>query len=343
LLKAVVFPKKPLNKDDLRLCLSAWAEQPKASIAVICKHVGLSQQRVSNAQQWAILGNFFNAQGLTNIGKIVLEKDPYLEATVTDWVLHLYFSLNGHGLQPQPEIFVDWGIWTYIIYDFLKENLTFTQESLTKTIAQNFPAYKAEELVRIFLKTYLQKDSISNCSFLTQNDKIYGTGNANLKNVYLVGYLLSTIWQRDFGSQESVLVNDIVGSPMGLLSVLGISENQLREQLDRLAELEIIEQRSAKPRSIRQKADRRQKNEDFYLVVRCWEDPLDLLVKAYDQDPAVPNSPLIQVLEGTFEDDEDDVPFFLSSAQTWFLNLCPQQFQFVTESTSFNPPLHLAS
>jgi hypothetical protein len=189
----------------------------------------------------------------------------------------------------------------------------------------------------------LQKESIFKCSFLTQSEKNYVVGNANLKNAYIVGYLFSITWQRDFGAQESVLVHDVISSPMGLLSVLGISENQLREQLDRLAELEIIEQRSAKPRSMTQKANRRQNDEDFYLVVRCWENPSDLLMKAYDQDPAVPNSPLIQVLEETFEDEEDDFPFLLSSAQTWFLNLCPQQFQLAAESTSFNPPLHLAS
>jgi len=249
--------------------LSVWAAQPETSIAVMSKQVGLSQQRVSNAQQWASLGGLLNAQGLTDIGKIALEKDPYLEATVTDWILHFYFSFNGHGLQPQPENFADWGIWSYLIYDFLKSNSTFTREALQKSISQNFPKFRAEEIANTFLKTYSQKEAVSKCCFLTQNEDNYVTGDGNLRNTYIVGYLLATVWQRDFGSQESILIHDIIDSPMGLLSVLGITEEQLREQLDYLAELEIIEQRLARPRSIKQKAERRQDGENFYIIVRC--------------------------------------------------------------------------
>jgi hypothetical protein len=275
------------------LYLSAWVEQPQTSIAATAKHLGLSQQRVRNAQQWAHLGNLLNFQGLTSVGILALEKDPYLEATVTDWIVHFYCSLNGLSL---PGNSADWGIWAYIVYDFLKTNSIFNQESLSRDLSQKFAIQKTEDIAKVFLKTYSQKESLSNCSFLRMDEKGYSTGGANLRNTYTVGYLLSVIWQRDFFDQDSVLVDDIVNAPAGLSSALGIGESQLREQLDCLAQIEVIEQRSAKPRSVGQTAYRRDGNEDFYLVVRCWENPLDLLMKAYEQDPAVPNRPLAQVL-----------------------------------------------
>lgn len=320
--------------------LSAWVEQPQTSIAATAKHLGLSQQRVRNAQQWAYLGNLLNFQGLTSIGSLALEKDPYLEATVTDWIIHFYCSLNGLSMS---ENSTDWGIWAYIVYDFLKTNSMFDQESLSRALSQKFAIQKAEDIAKVFLKTYSQKESLANCSFLRMDENSYATGSANLRNAYTVGYLLSVIWQRDFFNQDSVLVDNIVNTSVGLSSVLGISESQLREQLDNLAKIEVIEQRSAKPRSADQKAYRREDDEDFYLVVRCWETPLDLLVEAYEKDPAVPNRSLAQVLGETFGDDEDDLPFFLSFSQNLLSSFCPQQFQLFTESAPFNPPLHLAS
>lgn len=335
----MIFPKKTLNKEDLRLCLSTWVEQPHISLAATAKHLGLSPQRVSNAQQWAILGNFLNSQGLTSIGKLALEKDPYLEATVTDWIMHLYCSLHNLG---SPNNHDDWGVWAYIIYDFLKTNPKFDRPTLTQSLSDKFPDHKVSEITNNFLKIYLQKEALANCSFLTKDENLYSTGSANLKNAYTVGYLLSIIWQRDFSKQDSVLVSDIINASVSLLDVLGINENQLREQLDRLAKIEVIEQRSAKPRPVGQKPERRQENEDFYLVVRCWENPLDLLAKAYEEDPAVPNRSLAQVLGETFDDD-DELPFFLAFSQNVLSSFRPQQFQFVVEGTPFNPPLHLAS
>lgn len=322
----------------------AWSQQPKVTINILSKQLGLSQKRVSAAQKWATLGNLISHKEITAEGKLVLEKDPYLESTVTDWLLHFYLSLNGQGLQAQPENFSDWGIWTYIVYEFLPENSSFTEADLIRAVSRNFSEIDYRKVVKIFLEVYSQKASISNCGFLTLVEGKYLRGNTNLKNPYTIGYLLSTIWQRDFGSQESLLVSDLIRSPMGLSNVLGIGERQILEKLDHLAELEVVEQRSAKPRPIGQQPLRKQTDEDFYIVVRCWDSPLDLLAKAYDHDPAVPNSPLIQVLEGVLGEDEDeDFPFFLSSTSNWFLRLCPQQLQFLPESTSFNAPLHLAS
>lgn len=335
--KSALFPKRPLNKDDLRLCLSTWAEQPQLSLAATAKHLELSQQRVSNAQHWAELGSLLNSQGLTSIGKLALEKDPYLESTVTDWIIHLHICLHNSRLDHD-----DSSIWSYLVHDFLRFNPKFDKSTLTQAISSKLPNQKANEIGNTFLKTYLQKESLAGCAFLAEDEDNYIVGNPNLKNAYTVGYLLSVVWQRYFDNQDCVLVSDIINTSSGLSTTLGIDEHQLREQLDRLAKIEVIEQRSAKPRSVGQTPERRQDNEASYLVVRCWNDPLDLLTKAYEEDPAIPNRPLAKVLGEILEED-DELPFFLSFSQNILSTFCPQQLQLVIESPSFHPPLHLAS
>lgn len=112
---------------------------------------------------------------------------------------------------------------------------------------------------------------------------------------------------------------------MGLRKVLGTDENQLRKHLDQLAELDIIEQYSAKPRAVNQPVERRKKNESSYVIVPCWDNPLDLLEEAYEKDSATPGRPLMQSLEGILDDEDEDPPFLLSSVQAWFSNLCTSE------------------
>jgi hypothetical protein len=341
LAKVTTYPKMPLNKVDLRQCLTVWADHPEASNTEVTSQTGLSKKRVSSAKQWAMLGNLLNSQGLTDIGRLALEKDPYLEATVTDWVIHFFCSLNGKGLQSPPDKPSDWGLWTFVVYDFLDKNLSFTEEELVQSASQALGDGNLEEQAKICLKSYVQKDGLSNCRFLSHSDNLYKIGNPSLQNSFVIGYLLSIIWQRDFGDQTSLLVNNLLGMKMGLSQVLGVQEPQLRDQLDRLAELEVIEQRSAKPHKIGTQTERKQDEEMTYIVVRCWNNPLELLAKAYEQDPAIPNRPLSQALEGILDDDDGDLPF-LSSVHNWLLSFRPQQSQFASESPPFDPPLHLA-
>lgn len=208
-------PTMPLNKADMKRCLAIWAEQPGASISAVSTQTDLRRQRVSNAKQWATLGNLLDSRGLTAEGKLALQKDPYLEATVTDWLIHFFSSLSGRGLQPQPEGFAAWGIWTYFVYQFLPEHTTFTQVDLSQAASKYFEKSKIDDRLKALLKTYTRGNAIANCNFLSQNDGHYTTGTPNLQNAYTVGYLLANIWQRDFGDHSSVLVSEILSECFG--------------------------------------------------------------------------------------------------------------------------------
>jgi hypothetical protein len=179
-----------------------------------------------------------------------------------------------------------------------------------------------EDPPQSILKTYTDLGAIAKSQFLTHTPKAYSIGNPDLSNPYTTGYLLAKIWQRDFKAQAAVLVDDILNAKMGLADLLGITRDQLRQQLDVLARYDIIEQRSAKPHLSDAKPLMKEESESSYQVFRCWKTPDELLERAYENDRATPNRPLIQSL-GSILDDDEDVPDFSSFLEwaTGFISL----------------------
>jgi hypothetical protein len=295
-------PTNSLRKDDLRYLLTEYllprSNKPNSSA-------------LRTAKQWAIAANLISDRGLTNEGRLVSTKDPYLESTVTDWLIHFNLSLDKQSL------------WKYFVYEFLPHHATFTQDELLSYSTEIFKAESPDRLlkkVRLLLKTYIDSQAISKGKFITQENKLYLAGNPDLSNHYTTGYLLAKVWERDFQSESAVLVDRIIDMNLGLASVLGIDRHRLRQQLDILAENEIIEQRSISPHLVGKKPLTKEDNELSYQVYRCWETPLDLLAKAYENDIAIPNRPLIQSLAGILDDGDDNVPDF-SQFLEWAVRL----------------------
>ncbi len=286
-----MFVLPPLKKDVLRSLLShsRSATAPAPSTA-----------ELRNAQWWAIEADLLNEQGLTPEGALVVDKDPYLETTVTDWLIHFHVSSGDHNL------------WKYFVFEFLSEHSEFSQAELSESCIYLFQSESPDILhknVQLILKTYSDNGAIAKSRFLTPVGENYSIGHPDLSNPYTVGYLLAKVWERDFQKQSAVLVDAIVDADRGLTSVLGISQEQLRQQLDILARHGVIEQRSAKPHLSDTKPPTKSEGELPYQVYRCWETAIELLEKAYEQDMATPNRPLIQAL-GSLLDDDEDVPDF---------------------------------
>lgn len=286
-----MFVLPPLKKDALRSLLSQ-SRLPAAPTP--------STAELRSARQWAIAANLLNEQGLTPEGTLVIGKDPYLEATVTDWLIHFHVSSGDRSL------------WKYFVYEFLSEHSEFSQVELSESCIHVFQSESPETLrknAQLILKTYAEKGALARSQFLTPVGKNYSIGHPDLSNPYTVGYLLAKVWERDFQKQPAVLVDAIVDAEKGLTSVLGINKEQLRQQLDVLARHGVIEQRSAKPHLSDTRPPIKTEVELSYQVYRCWETSIELLEKAYEQDMATPNRPLIQAL-GSLLDDDEDVPDF---------------------------------
>jgi hypothetical protein len=286
-------PTSPLRKADLQTLLSQMAESFSAKAVS-------SSTAFRAAKQWASYASLINGQELTAEGRLVATKDPYLEATVTDWLIHFNLSLSNHSL------------WNYFVYNFLQKHPSFTQDELLTCCLEVFktePEEKLKKSLKLILRAYTEQQAIAKNKFLTQQKKSYSAGNPDLSNPYATGYFLARIWERDFKARVSVLVNEISDAEMGLNTVLGISKESLLQQLDTLAEHKVIEQRSAKPHLAGTKPRTKDENEFPYQVHRCWDTSVELLEKAYENDIATPNRPLIQSL-GAILDDDDNVPDF---------------------------------
>jgi Protein of unknown function (DUF4007) len=302
-----------LNKEDLQRLLRHLATDGfLASSLELSKQTGLKEYKLRSLKHWATRSGLIMQNALTPVGRLVVTKDPYLETNVTDWLIHFHLSLGDHTWQKLSENMADWDVWSYIVYYFLPSHKIFSFDDLLNAITVTFTNLSQEKLkkiIRLVLQTYTDSKAITNCKFLFKQQDRFTTGNANLSNPYTIGYLLARIWERDFSSKNSVLVDDVFATPFGLANVLGINESQLRQQLDVLATHEIIEQRSAKPHLTGKKTQKKQDTESSYQVIRCWNNAQELLEQAYGNDTATPNQPLIRSLASILDDD-DEMPEF---------------------------------
>jgi Protein of unknown function (DUF4007) len=294
-------PTHPLQKADLRSLLLAIAPAPPGTpLATLAESTGLTPAAFRNAIQWAQATHLMDDRGLTPEGHVVATKDPYLEAVVTDWLMHFHLSLNASSL------------WSYLIYEFLPENAAFTLDELLSTGIKVFVTETSEQLkknIQLILRTYTEPQAIANNKIITRQGKIYSISNPNLSNVYTVGYVLAIFWEREFKERMAITINELLEVKSGLASCLGLSNEQLKQQLDVLATHEIIEKRSLKLYGIGSKISSEKSLKPDYQLIRKWEASLELLEKAYDNDIATPNQPLIKSLDSIL-DENDDVPDF---------------------------------
>jgi len=263
-----------LKKEDILRILQAAAEAKglSDSLESLMDRTGLGNKKVVPIKSWASRAGLLSEDFLSPEGKLVLEKDPYLESPTTNWLMHFYLSLGDKGLQTPPTNPADWGGWTYFIYTFLPHYRAFTSDDLIHTSALVFEQETTKNLTKNFkipLRAYTEEQALANCKFLIQEDNQYVAGQADLPNPYLVGYFLAKLWERDFPNDTSALTESILNHPMGLAPVLGLSVAATQEQLNTLESHGIIEQRRAVP--------------PFQVIPRC-DAPLTLLEKAYDSD-----------------------------------------------------------
>lgn len=263
-----------LKKEDLIKILKAASEEKglKDTIEGLMERTGLGNMKVRPMKSWASRAGLLSGDRLSPEAKIVLEKDPYLESTITDWLMHFYLSFGSHGLENPPNTPADWGGWSYFVYTFLQEHSSFTSEDLLHYSSLIFDQETPKSLTKNFkfvLRAYTEPQALASCKFLSFAENRYFAGDSRLPSPYLVGYFLAKLWERDFNSEGSVLTESILKQKMGLAPVLGLQTEALQEQLNALEAYGIIEQRRAVP--------------PFQVIPR-WDDPLALLEKAYDSD-----------------------------------------------------------
>ncbi len=163
-----------LKKDDLQTLLYSLNESGEVP-------QNLKKGNLRTMQIWAKASNLIDGSNLTEIGKLAITKDPYFEATVTDWLIHFQLSLGGYET------------FSYFIRDFLHNH--------SKTSIDEIPE-NLKKAVRLLIRIYTDPQAISKSKFLIKNGNSFSSGNPDLSNPFTIGYLLAEIWDRDFSSHR---------------------------------------------------------------------------------------------------------------------------------------------
>lgn len=260
----------PFKKDEIRRIVQAAAEEKELndSLQGLMDRTSLGNAKVGRIKSWASRAGLISNNRLSPEGKAILQLDPYLESSITEWLMHFFLSFGDKGLQPPPEHSADWGGWSYFVYTFVPRNSKFTLDELLYYSNSVFEEESKVIATRIkfILRAYTEPDALASCKFIRIEGNEITAGNASLPNPYLTGYFLAKLWQRDFGETTSVLTDDILQQKMGLAPILGIKEEALQNRLNQLETLALIEQRrTVSPAQ----------------VIRRWDNPFKLLEKAY--------------------------------------------------------------
>jgi hypothetical protein len=261
----------PLKKSEVArvMGLAGSEEGFPDSIASLMDRTGFGPKKVGPVKSWASRSGILRGTALTNEGRILLDVDPGLRSTVTEWLMHFHLSFGAKGFASIPESPADWGGWTYFVFQFLPDHPSFTIETLTTASSSFF-----DDDLRLFrsnypyaLRAYTDRDALASCNLITRDSEgVYHSGDSRLPPPALLGYALAKLWERDFGETQSVPTDFILDQKMGLGSLLGVGRTAMQDVLDSIAAEGIIEQR----RTVAP-----------FQVVRRWRTPMDLLAKAY--------------------------------------------------------------
>jgi len=251
------------------LSLAARPTGLPASTADLVMETGFGTKKVGPIKSWATRAGLIEGNLLTEEGRIIFEADPLLRSKTSEWLMHFNLSFGSKGFASPPTHADDWGGWPYFIFDFLPSHQEFTLETLVRAAETVFE--DSNKLLKgnfsYLLRAYTDLDGLSGCGVLAITPQgSYKVGTKELPRTPLVAYLLSKLWERDFGETSSVLTIAVREHHMGLAPLLCVSRVELDEVLERLSGEGYIEQR----RTVAP-----------YQIVRRWAESAELLKRAF--------------------------------------------------------------
>lgn len=168
---------------------------------------------------------------LTLFGNFTAERDPNLEKTSTQWLLHYHLTAP-HG----PTAF-----WHYLVTHWFVPGNTFTADQLTDDLAEFLQREKRKvpslrsirSTITIFTGTYLKRDGLSRLGMLEEVEKnTYHVPRVSQPPIWALGYALADYWQAHYGERLTVNLDDLSGNRFAGLFLLGESGfNELLLQL----------------------------------------------------------------------------------------------------------------
>lgn len=88
------------KKEEISRILQAASEENglNDTLPNLMQKTSLGNAKVGRIKSWAIRAGLIQNHRLSPEGEIVWRHDPYLESSVTEWLMHFYLSFGGQGI-----------------------------------------------------------------------------------------------------------------------------------------------------------------------------------------------------------------------------------------------------
>jgi hypothetical protein len=198
---------------------------------------------------------------ITESGRVLMERDPWLKKPASLWILHFFLSREGSQAEA----------WSFFIQEFLPRHGEFSRSTLEIELGQKFGERAKVKSINpgVLLNSYLNGNALERIGIIRSKSKsVLLRTNPYIPNAFTVAYILAEIWESK--RPERLMVNPtVLSEPGDLARTMGLDGTQLQSWLNTLSALGIIGQmREAPP----------------YQVRRQWDSPLDLLRRSYEED-----------------------------------------------------------
>jgi len=197
---------------------------------------------------------------LTEVGKIVIEKDEWIKNSITQWVLHYHLSREESEAE----------VWAFFVQEFLLVHREFERATFETALLDKFGQRAKLKSMNpgVTLNTYISRKGLDKIHLIRELSKSkYARAQPDIPNAYIVAYILAEIWEKK--NVDSLMIEPSTLLERGhLATTMGIAESDLQHWLNRLSAFSVITQmREARP----------------YQVVCQWNNKFDLLKKAYEE------------------------------------------------------------
>jgi Protein of unknown function (DUF4007) len=198
---------------------------------------------------------------ITETGRVLMERDPYLKKPASLWVLHFFLSRDGSEAEA----------WSFFIQDFLPRYGEFTRGILESELGEKFGKRAKIRSINpgVLLNSYTDGKSLAPLRIIRPKSRsTYGRTQPYIPNAFTVAYILAQVWELK-RPQRLMVSPAALLEPGDLARTMSLTESELQAWLDALTALGIVGQmREAPP----------------YQVKRQWDDPLYLLRRSFDED-----------------------------------------------------------
>ena len=224
--------------------LRAYNENPKLftqSIDESIKKLGLGINMVKSLNHWMKTLDLIKAEGLTQLGVIILEKDPYLENSNTLWLLHW-------NLVKRQEKATLYNLFFNNLYPhkFTKDDILYRITLWLEEYQIKLSPTTIKSDIDVFIRMYRSgvEDSMSLFSDLNiitplsnSNYSLNISSTEEVSDTVFLYILIDYIELKHSKKVESISIDDIQRGKLSIQKSLCMGENSLYGKIRRLKEL----------------------------------------------------------------------------------------------------------